>query len=150
MKRRIKEPVIGRINGDEIVFQRNLGHSEMPQANRWVETTPKNCMVCNKHSYCIFVWNKNLSKKQIDQQGVKKGGGGVGEGENFFWNYSEIDAIKTDKLQRQPVLSIGSNVYPMVPLTEFFERLQLNQAPKVRHCNNEIEKSRFQKLKLHI
>lgn len=136
IKNRIKEPVLGNIEGDSVVFQRNLGHLEMIRSSRWVETTPKNCMVCNKHSYCIFIWNKNLSTMQVEEQGVRKGGGAVGSDQEYFWNYSEIDAVKTDKLDKQPVLTIGHNTYPMVPLIEFFERLIVQKGPTVKHCNN--------------
>ena len=69
----------------------------MPKSHRWVETIPKNSMISNKYSYCIFVWSKNLSTVQVEEQGVRKGGGAVGGDQNYFWNYSNSNAIRTDK-----------------------------------------------------
>jgi hypothetical protein len=70
---------------------------------------------------------------------VKKGGGGASS-QNFFYNYSPLEPFYfADKLQKDPVIAVGKKVMPMIPLSEFFERLHLGQKSSVRNCDNEIE-----------
>ena len=65
VKECIKNPILTDNEADRVVFQRNVGHLEMPNAHRWTEAFAPDCHVCRKLTYTVFVWNKKLAQKQL-------------------------------------------------------------------------------------
>ena len=47
---------------DRVVFQRFLGHHEIINGYRWREVEEKLCFMCNKWSYCVFLYDKKLAR----------------------------------------------------------------------------------------
>lgn len=62
VKHEITKPVLQDIAEDRIVYQRILGHPEIPDSHRWVEGFAPHCHICGKHTYTIFVWNKRVAE----------------------------------------------------------------------------------------
>ena len=48
--------------------------------------------------------------------------------------------------KKYPLLSIGTDIYRMVPLVEFMERLIINVGSTVRNCDNKIEDDRYNEI----
>lgn len=51
------------LEGDDVVFQRALGHFEIPFAHCWVENTSSQCHICQKLTYTVFTWNKRIAQE---------------------------------------------------------------------------------------
>lgn len=61
----IKNPSLDHPESDSLVYERRLGNPEILGSNRWVEKSAKDCSICNKMTYTLFVWNKQLAENQI-------------------------------------------------------------------------------------
>jgi len=65
VKHEIIKPILEDVEEDRIVYQRILGHPEIPDSHRWVENFAPHCHICGKHTYTIFVWNKRVAELQL-------------------------------------------------------------------------------------
>ena len=63
VKLEINRPAIKDPDNEDIIFQRVLGHFEIPFAHRWVETTAAQCHICQKLTYTVFTWNKRIAEE---------------------------------------------------------------------------------------
>jgi hypothetical protein len=104
-------------------------------SHRWVENISKNCHVCQKQTYCLFIWNKKLSELSL-----AKNRDSVAPA--HFYHHSAREPI-LPRGYRHPILCVAGEVHQMLPLAEFLERLSDTQA-KVRACDNELEAEKFQ------
>lgn len=58
--------MIEPIESERLVFQRILGHMEQPNSHQWIQSDSRDCKVCNKLTYCVFIWNKKLKDYYSD------------------------------------------------------------------------------------
>ena len=111
VKECIKNPILADNEGDKIVFQRNVGHLEMPNAHRWTEVYAPDCHVCRKLTYTVFVWNKKLAQKQLQLQ-LNPNQRNPKLPLRKFYNHSHLEPIYFENdLYQYPVLSIGNKVH---------------------------------------
>jgi hypothetical protein len=45
--------------GDNLIFSRILGHSEIPRSHKWQET--HECWVCEKYRYSVMIISKSIA-----------------------------------------------------------------------------------------
>ena len=108
VKESIAAPILAAHDNDKLVFQRNLGNAEMPNAHRWTENFAPNCHICSKHTYTVFVWNKKLAALQLrNEEGAQRG-----RLHRKFYKRSAIEPFKlNNEAYEHPILSIGEKVY---------------------------------------
>ena len=140
MKQEIVRPILQETDSEKIVFERILGHPEIPDSHRWVENFGPNCHICNKHTYTIFVWNKDAAARQLraSQDQAKRG-----ELQMQRYSQSNLEPITLHESYSMPILAIGEQVHKLLPLVEFIERLNEAGIAAVRNCDNEIEEARY-------
>lgn len=40
----------------------------MPDSHRWIESNICDCLICNKCTYVVFIWNKRIAAMQIEEE----------------------------------------------------------------------------------
>ena len=60
MKKLLKEPLFKTESDKRVVFERMLGHPEILNSNRWIDSTLSKCKICNKSCYTTIIWNKQV------------------------------------------------------------------------------------------
>jgi len=53
--------VLNETKDDKLIYTRVLGHFEMPNSHRWVETT--SCWFCEKHIYTLVLASKSICEQ---------------------------------------------------------------------------------------
>ena len=108
VKESIGSPILTAHDNDKIVFQRNLGNLEMPNAHRWTANFAPNCHICSKLTYTVFVWNKKLALSQErSEESVQRG-----RLHRKFYKRSNIEPFKlNNEAYEHPLLSIGNKIY---------------------------------------
>ena len=111
VKECIKNPILTEHEADRVVFQRNVGHLEMPNAHRWTEVFAADCHVCRKLTYTVFVWNKALAQKQLERESNPNQPSKKAVSRKFY-NHSHLEPIYFENdFYKYPVLSIGDKVH---------------------------------------
>ena len=145
VKLEINKPAMADLENEDVIFQRVLGHFEIPFAHRWVETTAAQCHICQKLTYTVFTWNKRIAEELSRRKQHTK----TCENQDALitvFNQSKLEPIRISKYYDNPILCVDNKIIPFLPLNEFVERLTLAVGVTVRNCNNEIEKQRFEKI----
>jgi len=61
LRSKLKEQAFDIAADDQLIFQRIIGHLEIPDSHRWAESRTHDCHVCNKSSYAIIIWNRKCA-----------------------------------------------------------------------------------------
>ena len=61
VKSETKGSTLWNEEAERIVFERNLGNSEILGQHRWREVFEPCCHICQKHNYVVFIWNTKVS-----------------------------------------------------------------------------------------
>lgn len=150
-KQSLRAPIFDTRVDDQLIYQRVLGCPEMPEAQRWVESSINDCHVCNKSTYAVFIWNKRAALTQKNESLLGKSNEEIPTFLKTMYSYSPLEPIKlSDKFETYPILATKSKAVPMIPIVEFIERMIMRSKANVRNCDDEIEEARFNELRLHM
>lgn len=126
-KKALKEPPFQVPVGNEVVFERLLGCSEVLYSHRWRITKDGRARITRKPHYTIYAWNRRLHDAP--------------EGTEFY-HFVNQEPLKFWHKLECPMLQVNKKSYKMIPLQEFFARQRVSKkqmALNYRACNNESE-----------
>ena len=118
MKNALIEPLIQVESPQRLVFERILGHPEIMGANKWQNSISSRCRLCNKSTFCIFVWNYEVQKdKKVRFKHYKQS---LGQPLIFAKDYES----------NHPALILNRKTHKMMQLDEFMDRLQIGKSSR--------------------
>lgn len=146
--------------GEKLVYQRFLGHFEIPKSYKWLES--ETCWQCEKYGYTLVICSKSICERFFTQPRIRekkayisKIKAGVqnaldNDFQEMYENQLNYDAETLEqKYQDKRNLKIASSFnkwlpQSMIPLGQFIELLKKNFQPQIREIK--LMKHEYEKL----